>query len=94
MRRSYTACLARIGTIDPDVIVGHNLYGFGLDVLLHRCNIFKIAKWSRLSRLRRNKLPRLRSGGSFNSAVSAVGGGRLFCDTQSSAKVSHHCSIA
>lgn len=34
--------LAKIHSIDPDVIVGHNFVGFDLDVLLHRMQRIKI----------------------------------------------------
>ncbi len=37
--------LAKIGIIDPDVIIGHDISGFDLDVLLHRMVQNKIPSW-------------------------------------------------
>lgn len=37
------------------MLVGHNFYGFDLDVLLHRMEICKIPGWSRLGALKRVK---------------------------------------
>ncbi len=51
--------LAKVHTIDPDFIVGHNFMGFDLDVLLHRMQRSKIPAWSKLGRLRRNVMPKL-----------------------------------
>lgn len=55
--RALLGCLlAFIQQCDPDVLVGHNFIGFGLDVLLHRLKFYKMdAVWSKLGRLRRNK---------------------------------------
>jgi DNA polymerase alpha subunit A len=44
---------ANIHRNDPDVIVGHNIIDFDLDVLLHRLKINKTEHWSRLGRLKR-----------------------------------------
>ena len=51
--------LAKLHTIDPDFIVGHNFLGFDLDVLLHRMQRSKIPHWSKLGRLRRTVMPKL-----------------------------------
>jgi DNA polymerase alpha subunit A len=37
--------LAKIGKLDPDVIIGHDIAGFDLDVLLHRMVVNKIPHW-------------------------------------------------
>lgn len=37
--------LAKIGQIDPDIIVGHDITGFDIDVLLHRMVQNKIPNW-------------------------------------------------
>ena len=29
---------AKLGSIDPDIIVGHDIHGFGLDVLMYTIN--------------------------------------------------------
>jgi DNA polymerase alpha subunit A len=49
--------LARLHQIDADVLVGHNIGGFDLDVLLHRLKECKVTHWSRIGRLRRSKMP-------------------------------------
>jgi DNA polymerase alpha subunit A len=45
--------LAKLFKLDPDLIVGHDLYGYGLELLVHRMHVNKIPHWSRLGRLRR-----------------------------------------
>jgi DNA polymerase alpha subunit A len=77
---------AKLQTIDPDVIVGHNFLGFSLDVLLHRMQAQKIMGWSRLGRLRRNIMPKLQGGGRSSYGERAVMSGRLVCDTYLVAK--------
>jgi DNA polymerase alpha subunit A len=55
--------LSKIHQIDPDVIVGHNLLGYDVDVLLHRFAKCKLdAEWSKIGRLRRSKMPQLQKG--------------------------------
>lgn len=49
--------LAKINKIDPDVIVGHDVASYDLDILLHRFTQTKVEKWSRLGRLRRTNIP-------------------------------------
>eukprot|EP00112_Aurelia_sp_Birch-Aquarium-sp1_P010022 Seg2162.5 transcript_id=Seg2162.5/GoldUCD/mRNA.D3Y31 product="DNA polymerase alpha catalytic subunit" protein_id=Seg2162.5/GoldUCD/D3Y31 len=86
--------LARIQMIDPDVIVGHDVTGFDLDVLLHRINANKVPHWSKIGRLKRATMPKL-SGSQNNKGFS--GGdknttcGRLVCDTKISAKELIRC---
>ena len=41
-RALLTGLLARLRTLDPDAIVGHNLTAFDLDVLLHRLQAHKV----------------------------------------------------
>lgn len=45
--------LAKFHKIDPDLIVGHDIYGFDIGTLIHRLVVNKIMHWSRLGRLRR-----------------------------------------
>lgn len=49
--------LAKINKIDPDVIVGHDVASYDLDILLHRFTTNKVEHWSRLGRLRRSIIP-------------------------------------
>ncbi|KAK3603739.1 hypothetical protein CHS0354_023353 [Potamilus streckersoni] len=80
--------LAKIHKIDPDLIVGHDIFGFDLNVLLHRINANKIPHWSKISRLKRTVMPKL-SGhpghGSLFAEKSATCG-RMICDIKISSK--------
>ncbi|KAL1354676.1 hypothetical protein HN51_006736 [Arachis hypogaea] len=89
---SERALLNRLMTelhkLDSDVLVGHNISGFDLEVLLHRSQACKVPSnmWSKLGRLKRSALPRLDRGSkAFGSgarpAVMSCMSGRLLCDT-------------
>lgn len=84
-----TALLTKIGEFDPDVIVGHNLYGFDLDVLAARMQAQNIQSWQKLGRLRRARqsMPRIdgRQGAGFWIG-SNLTIGRLLCDVHLQAK--------
>ncbi|TKY70585.1 DNA polymerase alpha catalytic subunit [Spatholobus suberectus] len=75
--------------LDCDVLVGHNISGFDLDVLLHRSQACKVASsmWSKLGRLNRSTMPKLgrRSSKVFGSGadpgIMSCIAGRLLCDT-------------
>jgi DNA polymerase alpha subunit A len=45
--------IAYIHRIDPDIIIGHKLIGYELDILLHRMRTYRVDHWSRIGRLRR-----------------------------------------
>ncbi|KAH3827648.1 hypothetical protein DPMN_129588 [Dreissena polymorpha] len=80
--------LAKIHKIDPDLIVGHDIYGYDLDILLHRINANKIPHWSKIGRLKRTVMPKLSSypsRGASHSEKSAMCG-RMVCDIKISAK--------
>lgn len=49
--------VAKVGKIDPDLIVGHDLQGGDIDAILHRFVVNKIPNWSRIGRLRRAAIP-------------------------------------
>jgi DNA polymerase alpha subunit A len=78
--------LASIQRNDPDVIVGHNIIGYDLDVLLHRFQARSVPEWSKLGRLRLNKMPKLRAMGDSSFAERQVMAGRLVCDTYLAAR--------
>ncbi|KAF0701119.1 Aste57867_8416 [Aphanomyces stellatus] len=80
--------LARVQREDPDVIVGHNLQGYTLDVLMSRMDNYKMGGlWSRLTRLRRGLLMPLNQGEGWNEyRLDDMSNGRLFCDTFVAAK--------
>ena len=55
--------LAKLHQLDPDVIVGHNIGGFNLDVLLRRLQANKIGHWSRIGRMKRTRMPNINGTG-------------------------------
>lgn len=77
--------LAKISNIDPDIIIGHDITGFDLDVLLHRTVFNKIPHWSRLGRLKRSQAP------NFKVSDKQAMTGRLVCDLKISAKELIRC---
>ncbi|KAM6288204.1 DNA polymerase alpha catalytic subunit isoform 2-T2 [Spheniscus humboldti] len=81
--------LAKIHKIDPDVVVGHNIYGFDLEVLLQRINACKVPHWSKIGRLRRSNMPKLGGRGGFAERNAACG--RMICDVEISAKELIRC---
>ncbi|XP_035271225.1 DNA polymerase alpha catalytic subunit isoform X1 [Anguilla anguilla] len=81
--------LAKMHKIDPDVVVGHDIYGFDLDVLLQRISTCKVPHWSKLGRLRRANMPKL--GGRSSFAEKSATCGRMVCDVEISAKELIRC---
>ncbi|XP_067896670.1 DNA polymerase alpha catalytic subunit [Heterodontus francisci] len=81
--------LAKIHKIDPDVLVGHDIFGFDVDVLLQRINVCKVPHWSKIGRLRRSTMPKLGGRGGFVEKNAACG--RLMCDIEISAKELIRC---
>jgi DNA polymerase alpha subunit A len=79
--------LAKIGKLDPDIILGHDITGFDIDVLLHRTIANKIPHWSRLGRLRRSQAPTFKGKMKEKEAMT----GRLICDLKISAKELIRC---
>ncbi|CAE8699013.1 unnamed protein product, partial [Polarella glacialis] len=77
------AFLAKVQEFDPDVIAGHNAYGFDLDVLANRLHQLKVNQWQKFGRLRRPKdrCPRIegRQGAGY-WVGSNLTAGRLVCD--------------
>ncbi|GMY11780.1 DNA polymerase alpha catalytic subunit [Fagus crenata] len=74
--------------LDSDVIVGHNLSGFDLDVLLHRAQTCKVpsSMWSKIGRLKRSVMPKLAKrsnmfGSGASPGIMSCIAGRLLCDT-------------
>jgi len=84
--------LARLSQIDADVICGHNVAGFDVDVLLNRLKENKVAHWSRIGRLKRTRFPNISGGnqGSYGGGASigalSCMSGRLLADTYLSAR--------
>eukprot|EP00933_Yihiella_yeosuensis_P044542 TRINITY_DN39787_c0_g1_i1.p1 TRINITY_DN39787_c0_g1~~TRINITY_DN39787_c0_g1_i1.p1 ORF type:complete len:1468 (-),score=429.23 TRINITY_DN39787_c0_g1_i1:137-4402(-) len=75
--------LNKVQEFDPDVIAGHNAYGFDLEVLANRLHQLKVAQWQKFGRLKRPKdrCPRVegRQGAGFWVGSNLVAG-RLVCD--------------
>ncbi|KAF6722888.1 DNA polymerase alpha catalytic subunit [Oryzias melastigma] len=81
--------LAKMHKIDPDVLVGHDIFGFDLEVLLQRINACKVPHWSKIGRLRRANMPKLGGRGLFAEKNATCG--RLVCDVEISAKELIRC---
>ncbi|XP_043928239.1 DNA polymerase alpha catalytic subunit [Protopterus annectens] len=81
--------LAKVHKIDPDVIVGHDIYGFDMEVLLQRISACKVPHWSKIGRLKRSIMPKL--GGRSGFAERNAACGRMICDIQISAKELIRC---
>lgn len=76
-----------VANTDPDIIVGLDLLGSEFDILLARLKECKCENWTKLSRFKRERWPKLTAG--WNSALVA---GRLYCDLWSDgSKVHHSC---
>ncbi|XP_064455746.1 DNA polymerase alpha catalytic subunit-like [Ornithodoros turicata] len=71
--------IGRLHKLDPDILVGHDIQNFDLDVLMHRMTANKIPNWSRIGRLKRNVL----ASGKVDKHLTP---GRLVCDIKVSAK--------
>ncbi|XP_071730497.1 DNA polymerase alpha catalytic subunit [Rutidosis leptorrhynchoides] len=74
--------------LDSDILVGHNISGFDLDVLLNRAKACKVpnSMWSKIGRLKRSEMPRLNKGTTVFGSGASPGimsciAGRLLCDT-------------
>ena len=53
-RELLSQLLVKIQKLDPDIIIGHDVSSFDLEVLIHRMMANKVPHWSRLGRLRRS----------------------------------------
>ncbi|KAF7944196.1 hypothetical protein EAE96_010598 [Botrytis aclada] len=73
--------LARLDSVDPDVLVGHQLEGVDFSILLSRFQARKTPQWSRIGRMRRTQWPSSmgKMGGNF-FAERTLMSGRLMCD--------------
>ncbi|CAD7959821.1 unnamed protein product [Amoebophrya sp. A120] len=74
--------LKKLQQIDPDVIVQHNAYGFGLDVLANRLSVHRVQNWDMMSRLRRVgdfQYRKTSNSGFYLARQLTVG--RLVCDS-------------
>eukprot|EP00554_Chaetoceros_debilis_P005310 CAMPEP_0194075076 /NCGR_PEP_ID=MMETSP0149-20130528/2112_1 /TAXON_ID=122233 /ORGANISM="Chaetoceros debilis, Strain MM31A-1" /LENGTH=1588 /DNA_ID=CAMNT_0038755433 /DNA_START=89 /DNA_END=4855 /DNA_ORIENTATION=- len=74
----------QIGNWDPDVICGHNAWGYDIDVILNRCAENKVPTWSRIGR--RNIKKQGNFKGNKDWVIADAVKGRLLCDTYVSSK--------
>ncbi|CDY12803.1 BnaC07g16300D [Brassica napus] len=76
-----------LNKLDSDVLVGHNISGFDLDVLLQRAQACKVlsSMWSKIGRLKRSSMPKLKGNTNYGSGatlgIMSCIAGRLLCDT-------------
>ena len=80
---------AKIGKFDPDIIIGHDVSSFDIEVLLHRAVANKIPQWSRFGRLKRQQPPWLSGNKRMTERTATTG--RLVCDLKISAKELTRC---
>ncbi|XP_034238111.1 DNA polymerase alpha catalytic subunit [Thrips palmi] len=80
--------LAKLFKLDPDLLVGHDISGFDLEVLMHRIFVNKVPNWSRMGRLKRANPPQMK--GRIQLERNPVCG-RLVCDVKISAKELIRC---
>ena len=80
-RALISRLLARLQRDDPDVLCGHNILGFELDVLLARALALKVGNaWSKVGRLKRNKPPhRWKAASGRDTFHASATSGRLIC---------------
>lgn len=80
--------LAKLVRYDPDVLIGHDIFGFQLDVLLSRMSARRSREWSRLGRLiqRRNLSEIVKNASSARWFKPEAVAGRLVVDTYMHAK--------
>lgn len=86
-RAMLNRLFTQIGVWDPDVIVGHNAWGFDMDILLSRCIFWKVPSWSKVGRRRVTALPsQSHFGHAKDWAIAEAMTGRVLCDTYLSAQ--------
>ncbi|KAK8777019.1 hypothetical protein V5799_029635, partial [Amblyomma americanum] len=85
-RSLLTFFIAKLQRLDPDILIGHDIQSFDLDVLLHRMVTHKIPNWSRLGRLKRGN-----AGALGKTADKQITPGRLVCDAKVSARELVQC---
>lgn len=80
--------IAQITQHDPDVIMGHNILGYDLDVILHSMNKNNgVKNWSKIGRIKRSIWPNAsKNGNGKDHYFGQLTCGRLIIDTYLSAK--------
>ncbi|TGZ60142.1 hypothetical protein CRM22_008710 [Opisthorchis felineus] len=77
--------LTRIHKLDPDILVGHDLWGHQIELLVQRLNANKVPHWHRIGRLRRSAQYSI-SVNNRSWLIRNSMPGRLVCDTRVSAR--------
>jgi DNA polymerase alpha subunit A len=79
--------ISKLFTVDPDLLVAHNLCGSVIEILLARIQHLRISHWSRIGRLKRSSMPSRKVDNIGASWVPrTVSCGRLLVDTFLNAK--------
>ena len=73
--------ITKINSIDPDIIVGHNLNSKHLDLILSRISFYKSPNWTKLSHFKRSVIPNHLRGANNSEYCRNCFAGRLLCDT-------------
>ena len=74
--------LARLQRTDPDIIIGHNILDNHFDLILTRCQKYNLKNWSKLGRVKKTEIPKMKNNRSGYYACA----GRSVCDLKISAK--------
>ncbi|KAF5400043.1 DNA polymerase [Paragonimus heterotremus] len=77
--------LTRLHKLDPDLIIGHDLWGHQIELLIQRFMANKVAHWHRIGRLRRSGQFTVNATSRAWLIRNAMPG-RLVCDTRVSAR--------
>ncbi|EPY29168.1 DNA polymerase alpha subunit A [Strigomonas culicis] len=72
-------CATRLGAIDADILIGHNILGFTINTLVRRYQELNIPGWSTLGRLDLKRFPRIQGQGSSHEKEVCIG--RLVADS-------------
>lgn len=81
-RELLSKLMAHIYSLDPDVIVGHDLHGFQFETLMHRMHVLKIPQWAKLGRLKKTVMQNINKAGTTIELIdSGLIAGRILCDT-------------
>lgn len=78
-RDLLTTFMDEFQSLDPDIVIGHDLLNYDYETLVARMKTNKIGVWSRLGRFKRSELP------STKSAFRYMFSGRVMCDVRISA---------
>jgi DNA polymerase alpha subunit A len=78
--------ITKLHKLDPDVIVGHGLHNNICEILVARMRVHNVTQWSKIGRLRKNKIPQAAKSSAFGVVDRGVACGRVMCDTQVSAQ--------